>query len=140
MSVVQQRVINRRGSRSTACFDHAKRHPVGQIHPMRVVLTLNPDGIHADISGELDFSTAPRLDRVLRLVEGFDHPVSVDLSGVAFTDSTGLSPLFGSALRRAATGSPVITVTALSHSVRRVLDLLSDLPEVQLLTRVGMAR
>jgi anti-anti-sigma regulatory factor len=66
--------------------------------------------------------------------------VSVDLSGVAFTDSTGLSPLFGSALRRAATGSPVITVTALSHSVRRVLDLLSDLPEVQLLTRVGMAR
>ncbi len=64
----------------------------------------------------------------------------MDLSGVAFTDSTGLAPLFASAVRRAASGADPIRVTELSYASRRVLDLLSDLDDVKLLTRVGLAR
>ena len=67
--------------------------PLGTSAPCASCSTLNPDGIQTNISGELDFSTSARLDRIFRLVEGFDNPVLVDLSGVTFTDSTGLSPL-----------------------------------------------
>ncbi len=140
MSVVQQRVIRRRIPRPAVCTDHAGQNDVGLVRPMRVALTLDPDGIQAEISGELDCSTAPRLGRILRLIEGFADPVSVDLSGVAFTDSSGLSPLFESALRRATHDADPIYLSALSYPSRRVLDLLNDLPEVRLLNRVGAAR
>ncbi len=127
MSVVSQRVTNRRYSRSVVRIDQADRRAVGTSAPMQVALTLTPDGIQTDISGELDFSTSARLDRVFRLVEGFDNPVLVDLSGVTFTDSTGLSPLFASASRRAANGAEPIVLTALSRASSRILDVLSDL-------------
>jgi anti-sigma B factor antagonist len=140
MSVVQQRVIKRNPSRSIVCVDQANRRAVGTAGAMRVVLTLTPDGIQTDISGELDFSTSARLDQVFRLVEGFDNLVLVDLSGVTFTDSTGLSPLLESASRRAANGAEPIVLTALSRASRRILDVLSDLDEVKLLTRVAPAR
>jgi len=139
MSVVQQRVINRSYSRSIVRIDPADQRAVGTSGAMQVALTLTPAGIQTDISGELDFSTSARLDRVFRLVEGFDNPVLVDLSGVTFTDSTGLSPLFASASRRAANGAEPIVLTALSRASRRVLDALSDLDEVQLLRRAGVA-
>ncbi len=140
MSVVQQRIIKRRVPRSGSSFDHAIHSPAGPVRPLRVVLALNPDGVQAEISGELDFSSAPRLDRILRVIEGLGHPITVDLSGVSFTDSSGMSPLFESASRRAAQDAEPICVTGLSHPCRRVLDVLSDLPEVQLLTRVGSAQ
>lgn len=138
MSVVSQRVTNRRYSRSVVRIDQADRRAVGTSGAMQVALTLTPDGIQTDISGELDFSTSARLDRVFRLVEGFDNPVLVDLSGVTFTDSTGLSPLFASASRRAANGAEPIVLTALSRASSRILDVLSDLDEVKLLIRAGL--
>jgi anti-sigma B factor antagonist len=140
MSVVQQRVINRNPSRSVVCIDQANRSAVGSVGPMQVVLTMTSTGLQADISGELDFSTSARLDRAFRLIEGFDIPILVDLSGVTFTDSTGLSPLLQSASRRAASGAEPIVLTALSRASRRILEVLGDLDEVKLLTRVGQAR
>jgi anti-anti-sigma factor len=140
MSPVQQRVITRNPSRTVVRIDQANRRAVGSAGAMRVVLTLTSHGIQTDISGELDFSTSGRLDRLFRLLEGFDNPVLVDLSGVTFTDSTGLAPLFASASRRAANGAEPIVLTALSRASRRILDVLSDLDEVKLLTRVGLAR
>jgi anti-anti-sigma factor len=47
------------------------------------------------VVGELDVATAPELDRVLDELpeEGYSH-ILLDLDGVQFMDSTGLSALF----------------------------------------------
>lgn len=51
------------------------------------------------VEGELDVHTAPQLSKVLDGVYGAGRSVVVDLSGVPFMDSTGLS-VFVTALKR----------------------------------------
>ena len=139
MSVVQQRSTERRGGRSPARRGDADHRAVGLFMPLRPALRLTPDGIQLSISGELDCSTSSRLNRLLTLLEGFSSPISVDLSGVVFTDSTGLTPLFDSAARRAESGSAPVCLVALSAPVRRVLEVLGDEADVKRLTRVDVA-
>jgi anti-anti-sigma factor len=72
------------------------------------------------VVGELDLSTAPELDAVL--MELLVGPVTVDLSGLTFMDSSGIA-LFARALKRAATLGTSLTVTGVHRMQRRVFDI-----------------
>ena len=75
------------------------------------------------IAGDIDPHTAPTLREELEAVDG---PVVLDLSGVAFVDSSGLRVLLEANTRRSDSGG--IAIRNPSDVVRRVLDLsgLSD--------------
>jgi anti-sigma B factor antagonist len=51
-------------------------------------------GVLLRLTGELDASSAPELDRVLGELAGQGHPrIVLDLSGLSFVDSAGVSVL-----------------------------------------------
>ena len=68
--------------------------PVGGALPLEVEVTAAPYGARVTIAGELDLATVPRVRAALA-----EEPVAgargvvVDLSGVTFMDSTGISAL-----------------------------------------------
>src|SRR4051812_1794758 len=70
---------------------------------------------------ELDLSSAPRfLDEVL--AHDPDHEIVIDMSGVVFCDSTGISALL-SARRHVDERQGTLTLRRPAPPVRRVLDL-----------------
>ena len=73
--------------------------------------------------GELDMSTAPQLrDELLRLVSGGATMVTVDLSELAFVDSTGLSVLI-TGLKRLRQQGGDMALRSPSAGTRRVLEI-----------------
>jgi anti-anti-sigma factor len=52
-------------------------------------------GVTLRVSGELDLVSEPELNHALELASG--KPVTIDLSALAFMDSTGLRALLGAA-------------------------------------------
>jgi anti-sigma B factor antagonist len=82
------------------------------------------DHVLVRAQGELDLSSAGRVTAAVK--EAFAHgrgSVLVDLSGVTFVDSTGLTALVRIHREAEARGT-YVAVVAPSRSVRRVLDLL----------------
>lgn len=72
------------------------------------------------VTGELDMATAPALATALdSLIEGGHVQVVVDLSGVSFIDSTGLSVL-GSRLRKARASGGRLPVVVTESNLLRV--------------------
>jgi anti-anti-sigma factor len=69
----------------------------GAFRPPRfdVVVDDGPDGLVLRISGELDLVSEPQLNQALAQLEG--RAATLDLSGLAFMDSTGLRTLLGAA-------------------------------------------
>jgi anti-sigma B factor antagonist len=75
------------------------------------------------LHGELDMSTAPKLrDELLRLVSDGATEVTVDLSQLAFVDSTGLSVLI-TGLKRLREGGGDMALRAPNPPTRRVLEI-----------------
>jgi anti-sigma B factor antagonist len=74
------------------------------------------------VQGELDIVTAPELDAMLRRMREHDHPVVLDLEGITFMDSTGLTTLLDH-WRVAQQDGWSFEVRAASRSVRRVVAL-----------------
>jgi anti-sigma B factor antagonist len=75
------------------------------------------------VGGELDIATGPRLREQLLAVMGERGPqVVLDLSGVAFLDSTGLGVLVG-VLKRARTLGGDLRLAGAQASVRRVFEI-----------------
>lgn len=73
--------------------------------------------------GELDMSTAPRLrEELLRLASDGATQVTVDLSGLAFVDSTGLSVLI-TGLKRLREAGGDMALRSPQPSTRRVLEI-----------------
>jgi anti-sigma B factor antagonist len=73
------------------------------------------------VSGELDHTTAPLLDARLRDTICARHPdVTIDVSGLEFCDSAGLSVFIGAARRAAAHGGTV-TLRGVRSRLRRIL-------------------
>ena len=79
--------------------------------------------VHARLGGELDISTAPRLEESLLRVEA-DGPalLVIDLSGLDFMDSTGLRLLISADTRAREAGRRMVLVQG-NDMVRRVLRL-----------------
>jgi anti-sigma B factor antagonist len=74
------------------------------------------------IQGELDIATAPELAAMLDRLRTHRHPVVLDLEGVTFMDSTGLTTLMDAWLESERDGW-AFSVRAASPAVRRVVAL-----------------
>jgi anti-sigma B factor antagonist len=74
------------------------------------------------LQGELDIATAPELDTMLARLRAHGHPVVLDLEGVTFMDSTGLTTLMDHWLHAEREGVS-FSVRSASSAVRRVIEL-----------------
>lgn len=76
-----------------------------------------------DLSGELDAASAPALrERLAELATRADGPVVIDLSGLVFIDSTGLSVLLN-AKRRLRRHDRRFAIACPPGHVRRILEV-----------------
>ena len=61
---------------------------------MEVTVERQPDGCLLKVGGEIDMSTSPALRAPLvELVDGKVTPITVDMSGVTYIDSSGIATL-----------------------------------------------
>ena len=74
------------------------------------------------LSGELDMSSAPELDRVLGAAVEHGGAVLVDLSELTFMDSTGINAFLKAA--RSLSGKGCLVLHGEQDRVRRILDLV----------------
>jgi anti-anti-sigma factor len=86
--------------------------------------TYDHDTAVVAVSGELDLSTAPGLGEALaQVVERHPHALTVDLAGLAFIDSTGLTLLVRTSNRlREQDGT--LSLASPTPPVRRVLEIV----------------
>jgi anti-sigma B factor antagonist len=97
----------------------AGRPPALDVH----VRSLDADRFLVTVVGALDLHTAPELgDALQRLLHVGAHTVLVDLSGVTFLDSTGLTCLIAAYRTTRNTGARLALI-APSPSVRNMLEL-----------------
>ncbi len=79
--------------------------------PLRIRIERSPDRDCVAVHGELDIYTAPSLERAVLEVERATPPLLViDLMGLSFIDSTGLSVLLAAAERASREGRRLIVV------------------------------
>lgn len=87
-----------------------------------IVQSDGPDGLDVVVVGEMDIDTAPELrSRLLDAVRAHDV-VILDLAGVTFIDSQGLSMLIRVNAEAQSAGS-VLRIGRASHRVRQLLEL-----------------
>jgi anti-sigma B factor antagonist len=84
--------------------------------------SVRPDGLDLVVVGEMDMDTAPELRTRLLAAVGAHDVVTLDLSGVTFIDSQGLSVLIRAHAEARATGSELRLGRA-SPRVRQLLEL-----------------
>ena len=90
---------------------------------LAVMTSDGPDGMRVTVRGELDLSTAERLEEALRLAEArADGQLTLDYSGLEFIDSTGLQVLLDADHRAAAAGRRLVVVLGTGEA-RRVAEL-----------------
>ncbi len=92
---------------------------------MELQLTTRHEGDVAIVGaqGEVDVFTAPGLDAELdALVSGGDSRLVVDLSGVAFLDSTGLGVLV-KALKRAREADGWLRLVVTGDRIRKIFEI-----------------
>ena len=85
------------------------------------------------VSGEIDLATAPALDESLESIPVGVEPIIVDLSGVGFLDSSGLSVLIRHRQRfTLEDGGNLLRLVVTQDSVKRVLEVtgLADVFEI----------
>jgi anti-anti-sigma factor len=74
------------------------------------------------VSGELDLSTAPELERFLVELQRDDAGVVLDLRQLTFMDSSGLRVILGADARARSSGSRLVLVRG-APTVHRVFEL-----------------
>jgi anti-sigma B factor antagonist len=80
-----------------------------------------PEGVHVELTGELDLATAAKLEDELRRVEADDPPMVVlDLQALSFMDSSGLRALLAADSRNRGAGRRFVLVRG-DERVQRVL-------------------
>lgn len=81
--------------------------------------SIDTQGSHVVVRGDLDLATAPRLQQALH---GLDGDVTVDCRSLEFIDSTGLS-VFVRAHHRLAQQHGRLRIEGLSARCRRVFEI-----------------
>ena len=84
-------------------------------------LTVTSDGSTVTVTGDVDAYSAPDLASALDPFPG-EGPVTLDLSGVEFMDSSGIRVLVD-AHQRAAEAERRFVIADPSRSVRRILEI-----------------
>jgi anti-sigma B factor antagonist len=106
-----------------------------------LLVTVHPehDVVIAEVSGDLDMSTAARLrERLFELADS-GQPVIVDLNRITFIDSTGLGALVAVARRADAHGGSLHAVCSQPHT-RKLLWLTGVDRRIPLTATVDGAR
>jgi anti-sigma B factor antagonist len=110
---------------STDCEAH-RMFPEGfprSSPPFRLTVSGSADRAIVSLEGELDLATAPQLrEQLVTLAEQDDSDIVVDLTRLAFIDSTGLSVLV-MALNRSRTNGGSMVLRNPSDSVMRILEI-----------------
>jgi anti-sigma B factor antagonist len=110
---------------------------------LRVTMDTDPRsaeaGVVLRVAGEIDIQTSPLLDDHLQrvLAEGASS-ITIDLDGVTFLDSTGLSVLI-TGLKRCQTGGGDLRVVSPRPNVRRVFEITGLIEVFQIDARLGEA-
>jgi anti-sigma B factor antagonist len=93
--------------------------------PIDLLLDSTTEGAWAVLSvkGDVDIYTAPRLrERIIQLADDGQHQIVVDLQGVEFMDSTGLSVLVAG-LKRLKENDGVLALVVTREPVLRILTI-----------------
>ncbi len=93
----------------------------------------------ATICGEVDISNAAEIEEALVALPNLALGLVVDLSGVGYLDSTGVSLLHGLALRLRRRSQRLIIVSPIDSPPRRVLELTGLPIRTPVLEDVGSA-
>lgn len=98
------------------------------------------DGIGTvTVTGDVDLLTAPRLAKAVQQVQGQGQAVLLDLGGVDFLGSAGLSVLVEAA-RRADDSDGRLAVLVTRHAVRRAIEVTGLDAALHLFDTAGAAR
>jgi anti-sigma B factor antagonist len=89
---------------------------------LSVTATADDEWVVVAVHGEVDISTATTLDEALQRATASSARVVIDLSGVAFMDSTGLGVLMRAHKRQDDAGA-ALRIAAPSDRVTRLLDV-----------------
>ncbi|MEA2472359.1 MAG: anti-sigma factor antagonist [Thermoleophilaceae bacterium] len=88
---------------------------------LEVTTHARPEGIHVELTGELDLASAPKLEDELKRVERDEPPVILlDLRPLSFMDSSGLRALLAADARAREGGRRLVLVRG-DERVQRVL-------------------
>jgi anti-anti-sigma factor len=91
--------------------------------PFRLTVNGSADRAVVSLEGELDLATSPQLrEQLVALTERADSVIVVDLTDLAFIDSTGLSVLVMALNRSRASGGSIVLRNP-SPSVMRILEI-----------------
>ena len=91
--------------------------------PVEISVREDGDGTVITVAGEVDISTSPALrDACLEAVNDGAGAVGLDLEGVTFLDSSGISVLVQARQRLVSMGR-TLELRAVSRPVRRVLEV-----------------
>ena len=89
--------------------DSAELDPTGSFEFVVTVEAEKQHGATVIVHGELDVSTAPRLqDRLYELIADGKHDITLDLAGMSFIDSTGLGVLVSTLKRTREAGGALV--------------------------------
>jgi anti-anti-sigma factor len=92
--------------------------------PLEIETEREGDSITIALSGEMDVSTVQRLDLAIRRAEEADvGRIVLDLSELAFLDSTGLSVLLKAGARHRENGNRLRFIPSNHDAVQRVIAL-----------------
>jgi anti-anti-sigma factor len=97
----------------------------------RAALQASDGGVHLELIGELDVSTAPELARHVDNIVAAQGDVRVDCSQLAFADSSGLDTLIRLAKALREQGRALVLIDVVP-GVRRAIEVLKITDLVQL--------
>jgi anti-anti-sigma factor len=103
---------------------------VSGLVPFRVVESRDPDGVlRIALIGELDLAVADQLSVRLEQLSGDGIPVRVDLSRLAFIDSSGIRTLLKAMQDGRRNGSRLVEVDRMiGHQVQTVVEIAGVAP------------
>lgn len=111
------------GELSTSGASDADGRPAVNPGELQILVSGERPEHEIQLLGELDMSTAPQLrEELLGLIAGGATMVTVDLSELAFVDSTGLSVLI-TGLKRLRQQGGDMTLRSPTPGTRRVLEI-----------------
>jgi anti-sigma B factor antagonist len=116
------------GRRARRGYGRTCPHPVAErpeLIPIDLLLDSRTEGSWAVLSvkGDVDIYTAPRLrERIIQLADDGKRRILVDLQGVEFMDSTGLSVLVAG-LKRLKENDGVLALVVTREPVLRILSI-----------------
>jgi anti-sigma B factor antagonist len=92
--------------------------------PLEIETRREGDSLTIALSGEVDLATVDRLDLAIRSAEETDvGRIVLDLSGLSFLDSTGLSVLLQAKARHREDGNRLTFIPSKHEAVTRLLAL-----------------